>query len=133
MTDIIINKSAAIRRCLQRIREEFNQDAEHFATDFTRQDSVILNLLRACEAAIDLANHTIRVHQLGIPQSSRDSFALLAKNSIITTELAEKLQKMVGLRNIAVHDYQTLNLDIVIHVVQHHLIDFEAFIKQLAG
>ncbi|QZN97063.1 type VII toxin-antitoxin system HepT family RNase toxin [Symbiopectobacterium purcellii] len=133
MTDIIINKSAAIRHCLQRIREEFNQDAEHIATDFTRQDSVILNLLRACEAAIDLANHTIRVNQLGIPQSSRDSFALLAKNRIITTELAEKLQKMVGLRNIAVHDYQTLNLDIVIHVVQHHLIDFEAFIKQLAG
>lgn len=132
MTDIIINKSAAIRRCLQRIREEFATDPEHFKTDFTRQDSVILNLLRACESAIDLANHTIRVYQLGIPQSSRDSFALLASHQRISAELAGNLQKMVGLRNIAVHDYQTLNLDIVIHVVQHRLDDFEAFIKQIA-
>ncbi|WP_437217354.1 HepT-like ribonuclease domain-containing protein [Pectobacterium sp. LFLA-215] len=42
------------------------------------------------------------------------------------------MQKMVGLRNIAVHDYQALNLDIVIHVIYHRLSDFEHFIKQIA-
>ncbi|WP_338090949.1 type VII toxin-antitoxin system HepT family RNase toxin [Pectobacterium aquaticum] len=67
-----------------------------------------------------------------MPQSSRDSFALLAANQIITIDLSDNLQKMVGLRNIAVHDYQALNLDIVIHVISHRLSDFERFIKEIA-
>ncbi|NRB41178.1 MAG: DUF86 domain-containing protein [Pseudomonadales bacterium] len=33
--------------------------------------------------------------------------------------------------NIAVHDYQALNLDIVIAVIEKHLSDFDAFIKAL--
>ncbi|MCU1788947.1 DUF86 domain-containing protein [Pectobacterium polaris] len=131
MTDILFNKSSTIQRCLRRIREEFDTE-EGFRQNFTKQDSVILNIQRACEAAIDIANYLIRIKQLGIPQSSRDSFALLAANQIITIDLSDNLQKMVGLRNIAVHDYQALNLDIVIHVISHRLNDFERFIKEIA-
>lgn len=56
--DILINKSAIIRRCLSRISEEFVDDPQRLS-DFTVQDSVVLNLLRACEAAIDVAMHII--------------------------------------------------------------------------
>lgn len=35
------------------------------AINFTRQDSIILNLLRACEAAIDIAMHVVRIKGLG--------------------------------------------------------------------
>jgi uncharacterized protein YutE (UPF0331/DUF86 family) len=90
---------------------------------------VLLNLQRACEACIDIANYINRHHQFGIPQSSRDSFQLLAQNTILPQPLADKLKKMVGLRNIAVHDYQELNLDIVVHIIQHNLVDFEDFIS----
>jgi uncharacterized protein YutE (UPF0331/DUF86 family) len=41
------------------------------------------------------------------------------------------LKKMVGLRNIAVHDYQALNIDIIIAVVKHHLQDFELFCSEV--
>ncbi|SIQ14286.1 Uncharacterized conserved protein YutE, UPF0331/DUF86 family [Aeromonas sp. RU39B] len=128
MHDVLLNKSATIARCLRRIREEFSDEAL-FRHNFTQQDSVLLNLQRACEAAIDIANHLIREHRLGIPQSSRDSFALLAREQWISGELSERLQKMVGLRNIAVHDYQALNLDIVIFVITHRLVDFEQFVQ----
>ena len=40
------------------------------------------------------------------------------------TRLAVSLQKMVGFRNIAVHDYQTLLIPIVTEVIRHHLDDF---------
>jgi len=78
----------------------------------------VLNLQRCCEASIDIANHIARIKKLGLPQSSRDSFNLLSKNNIIPVELAENLKRMVGLRNIAVHYYQELNLDIVVHVIK---------------
>lgn len=128
MDDITLNKLTTITRCLQRIRDEYSNEAD-FKSNFTKQDSVILNLQRACEACIDICNHIIRQNGLGIPQSSRNSFELVAQASVINDDLAERLKRMVGLRNIAVHDYQKLNLDIVISVITKHLVDFEEFSK----
>ena len=130
MHDVLLNKLATIKRCLVRISQEFSDD-DQFRINYTKQDSVVLNLQRACEAAIDSANFLIKQHSLGIPQSARNSFDLIASANIITPELANALKKMVGLRNIAVHDYQALNLDIVIAVVKNNLSDFELFCTQI--
>lgn len=129
MDDVVLNKVATIERCLSRINEEF-QSEEEFKASFTKQDSVILNLQRACEAAIDISNRIIRIQQYEIPQSARDVFRQLESKHVISSELSENMQKMVGLRNIAVHDYQKLNMDIIIAVVKHQLEDFQDFIKQ---
>ena len=131
MNDSTLNKLATIDRCLKRIREVYDLAKEQFDTDYTSQDSIILNLQRACEASIDVANILNKQHSIGIPQSSRDSFELLKKAGIISAPLALSLQKMVGLRNVAVHDYQTLNLEIVKHVVEHRLAEFEGFVDSV--
>ena len=127
MSDLLFRKIDRIKRSLKRINDVYG-DGVLFKQDYTQQDSVVLNLQRTCEACIDIANHLNRQHQYGVPQSSRDSFTLLAQNNVLTTALAENLKKMVGLRNIAVHDYQELNLDIVVHVINHHLSDFNDFV-----
>jgi len=129
MNDVIINKIATIERCLTRIDIVYKEVGDKFSTDYTRQDSIILNLQRACEAAIDIANFINKQKKLGIPQSSRDSFELLLKAQLLPEILTLNLKKMVGLRNIAVHDYQELNLPIIKYVIEHHLTDFEEFIK----
>jgi len=133
MNDPILNKLATIERYLRRIRDVYALAKEEFETDYTSQDSIVLNLQRACEASVDAANILNKQHQTGIPQSSRDSFELLKKAGLISAPLALNLQKMVGLRNVAVHDYQTLNLEIVKHVVEHKLSDFEEFVKAIKG
>jgi len=129
--DVVINKLATIERCLSRISEVYQQAGDGFFSDYTRQDSIILNLQRACEAAIDLANYISKLKRLGIPQSSRGSFDLLQKAGILPMDISDNLKKMVGLRNIAVHDYQELNLEIVKFVVENHLIDFQRFGKEI--
>lgn len=127
MDDVIINKISVIDRCLKRIRDEYQGDAEAFKRNFTKQDSVILNLQRLCEATIDIANRCLKRVQGPIPQSSRDSFTQLERMGLLEAALSRSMQKMVGLRNIAVHDYQNLNLDIVITVLDTHLDDFKLF------
>lgn len=122
--DVLLNKAAVIERCVQRTREEYNADPSTFAQSLTRQDAAILNIQRACEAALDMGQHLIRREKLGVPQSARDVFGLLAQGGWIPAELAEKLKRMVGFRNIAVHDYQALQLPIVIAIVTEHLDDF---------
>lgn len=125
--DVLINKAATIERCVARADEEYRKDPATFAADFTRQDAAILNIQRACEACLDMGHAIIRRERLGIPQSARDVFALLARAGWIDAPLAEALQRMVGYRNIAVHDYQTLQLPITIAVIERHLGDFLAF------
>jgi uncharacterized protein YutE (UPF0331/DUF86 family) len=122
--DVVLNKSATIERCVARAREEYAAAGPLFATDFSRQDAAILNIQRACEAALDVGHHLIRRDKLGIPQSARHVFELLAQAGRIDPALAESLKKMVGFRNIAVHDYQSLLLPITVSIINEHLDEF---------
>ena len=83
-----------------------------------------INVQRACEAALDMGQHLIRRERLGVPQSARDVFTLLTQDGWLDKSLAESLKRMVGFRNIAVNDYQTLQLPITIKVITEHLDDF---------
>jgi uncharacterized protein YutE (UPF0331/DUF86 family) len=129
--DVIINKAATIERCVARAREEYAHDPATFAGDHTRQDAAILNIQRACEAALDVGQHLIRRERLGVPQSARDVFGLLAEAGWIDAALADVLKRMVGFRNIAVHDYQKLQLPITVAIIEKHLDDFLLFTRTL--
>lgn len=129
--DVLINKAATIERCVARAHEEYAKGPDSFAVDHTRQDAAVLNIQRACEAALDMGHHLIRRERLGVPQSARDVFNLLAEAGWIDAVLAIRLQKMVGFRNIAVHDYQALQLPIVVAVITQHLNDFTDYSQQL--
>jgi len=125
--DIVINKAAVIERCIRRVREEYADDPRNLTEHLTRQDSIILNLQRACEASIDLAMHVVRRRRLGVPQETRDAFRLLQEAGVIAAPLADQLMRMVGFRNVAVHDYRQLDLRIVERIVTTHLDEFLAF------
>ena len=129
--DVLINKAATIERCVARAREEYFSDPASFASNFTRQDAAILNIQRACEAALDMGQHLIRRERLGVPQSARDVFALLAQAGRIELPLAQGLQRMVGFRNIAVHDYKALQLPITVAIIEKHLDEFLQYSKAL--
>jgi len=129
--NIILNKTAIIERCIKRIQEEYQGFEDELATNHTRQDSIILNLERLCQSAIDLAAHLVRIKKLSIPQDSRELFQMLEQNDLISETLSHNLQSMVGFRNLAVHDYQKLNLDIVRAIINRHLTDFQAFSKKI--
>jgi hypothetical protein len=129
--DVMLNKAATIERCVARAREEYATQPDEFALNFTRQDAAILNIQRACEATLDIGQHIIRRESLGIPQSARDVFSLLARAQWIDALLAEQMKRMVGFRNVAVHDYQTLQLPITVNIITLHLQEFIEFNKQV--
>ncbi|HNB89257.1 type VII toxin-antitoxin system HepT family RNase toxin [Plasticicumulans sp.] len=129
--DVVLNKAASIERCVARAREEYAANPAGFAHDYTRQDAAILNIQRACEAALDMGQHVIRRERLGIPQSARDVFTLLARAGWIDAGLAESLRRMVGFRNIAVHEYQTLQMPVTIAIITQHLDDFLDYSRRM--
>ncbi|SMB91076.1 Uncharacterized conserved protein YutE, UPF0331/DUF86 family [Desulfonispora thiosulfatigenes DSM 11270] len=129
-SDVILNKIQTIERCLKRIAEEYDNNSENLK-NYTKQDSIILNIQRACEASLDIGMHIIAEKKLGIPQTSRDVFEILQENKIIAKNIADNLKAMVGFRNVAVHDYQKLNLKVVQKIIENHLTDFQEYTKQI--
>ena len=126
-SDVILNKIDTIERCINRIIEVYDNNPENL-TDYTKQDSIVLNIQRVCEASIDLAMHVISEKKLGVPQSSRDGFEVLNKNNLIDDKLNKNLKAMVGFRNIAVHDYKKIEIKIVQMIIEKHLEDFKELI-----
>ena len=127
MNDVILNKVQSIQRCVLRAREEYDAAGGRFLDDYTHQDAAILNITRACEQAIDLANHLIRLEKLGIPTDSAESFELLIRAGIIPAELGGKLKRMVGFRNTVIHEYQQVDVHIVEAVISTGLDELLAF------
>ncbi len=131
MNDIVINKIQSIHRCVERAREEYQRAGNSFSEDYSRQDAAVLNVLRACEQAIDLANHIIRSYKMGIPSSSAESFILLQKKFVIDLKLAEKLSNMVHFRNTIVHQYEKMDINIVESIIQNDLNDVVLFTEKI--
>lgn len=129
--DVLENKVQSIHRCIERAREEYRLAGEHFQTDFSHQDAAILNITRACETAIDLANHVIKREKLGFPTTSAESFELLARQGIISLALEAKLRNMVGFRNTAIHEYRKVDIGIVEAIIRTGLDDLVAFTDNL--
>lgn len=127
VNDIVYNKISSIERCINRINEVYEGNPKNLE-DYTKQDSIILNIQRACECSIDLAMHIISNQKLGIPQNSRDAFEVLDCNNILEKSLAEKMKSMVGFRNIAVHNYEKVNMKVIEMIIEKHLSDFEEYI-----
>ena len=131
--DVLLNKAAIIERCLARIAEEYQGHEDELETNFTRQDAIVLNLLRACEASIDAAMHVVRQRRLGLPQESRDAFRLLEEAGLLTSELSTEMQKMVGFRNVAVHNYRKLSMEILRSILSSRLGDFRDYVRMVIG
>lgn len=124
--DVIFEKIKNIQHCLKRIHEKTG-DKPSSLKDMDVQDIFILNLQRAVQSAIDLAAHVISDEGLGLPSEIKENFVLLEKSKILTPELSVSLQKMVGFRNIAVHDYTAISVSVLESILKKDLKDIEEF------
>ncbi|MBS0350676.1 MAG: DUF86 domain-containing protein [Proteobacteria bacterium] len=128
--EVILRKVDSIQNCLQRVFEK-TQNNSKWIDDFDSRDIVVLHLIRAIQLCVDTANLIISEQKWGIPRSLGESFYILKKNEVIDHNLMERLQKMVGFRNIATHAYKEINYIILKSIVDHRLNDFEEFYKKV--
>jgi len=123
--DVMLNKAAVIERSLRCVLEIYRADPE--LADQLYMDALTLNVERACQAAIDLAMHVVASKHLGMPQSQADTFRLLADAGEIDRNLSARMMGMCGFRNVLIHQYQELEIDLLHRVASEHWKDLEAF------
>lgn len=123
--DVVLAKLATIERCLARI-DAARSAPGRLEPDFV-DDVTDLNLLRAVQAALGLALHVASGEGYGLPDSAADVFTRLEQTGVLPRALAERLRKLVGFRNVAIHDYAKLDRAIVEAIVQSRLDDLRNF------
>lgn len=128
MTDaeLVAKKLATIQTCCRELRELARLD--RIRTDVREQRFVEHTLQVATQAALDVASHIVSDERLGEPATNRELFTLLARSDWIDPDLAQALERMAGFRNVLVHGYADVNLDIVEHAARHGLADLERFV-----
>ncbi len=128
--ELIAQKLDSLRRCLQRLEDKCPATAAELESDLDAQDIVSLNLTRAVQLSVDIALHWIAEHPgVKTPSTMGESFILLAQAKIINEELAERMRKAVGFRNLAVHNYEEIDWAIVISICKYRLGDFKQFAR----
>lgn len=129
---IVGRKLDSLRRCLARIEAKRPSNVETLENDIDLQDVLVLNLSRAVQICVDLASHLLSDVDLPPPNTMGESFERLAQAGIIDNELALRMKKAVGFRNIAVHAYEAINWQIVFAIVTQGMRDLNRF-AQVVG
>jgi len=124
---LIEEKLESLRRCVRRIEQKRPPKAEALVSDWDLQDIIAINLTRAVQLSVDIAAHVLSEADVEAPETMAQSFENLAKAGVIPSELAARLKKAVGFRNIAVHNYQAIDWRIVHLICTQHLGDFKEF------
>lgn len=127
--DVLLSKASTLERCIHRIREEYRYCPE--LDNYTHVDALVLNIERACQAAIDMAMHLVARQHLGVPKSSSDAFLLLRKKGVISQELMKVLIAITGFRNLAVHQYKELDNSILKHIAEKGYKDLIKFCEAI--
>jgi len=128
--DVVYAKVGNIQNCLRRIREVTGLDPDRL-DNIDVQDLFVLNLQRAVQSAIDLCAHIIASDGLGLPGTLKENFSLLQQAGFLPAPLTKRLIGIVGFRNIAIHDYQILKVEVLKSIMTDHLVDLEEFVKAI--
>ncbi len=127
---LIEEKLESLRRCLLRIEEKCPENAAALAQNIDLQDIITLNLTRAVQLSVDIAAHWVaELDNIPAPDTMGGMFESLAEYGCIDTVLANRMKKSVGFRNIAVHNYEAIDWQMVYAICKHHLSDFSNFAK----
>ncbi|MGH8727343.1 MAG: type VII toxin-antitoxin system HepT family RNase toxin [Burkholderiales bacterium] len=131
MTDseLIAKKLAEIETYVRELRTIVNPD--DVLTDVKEERFAAHTLQLAIQSALDVASHIVSDERLGEPRTNRELFTLLEQHGWIESPLAQRLQNMVGFRNILVHGYQKLDLSILVDVLRNRLPDLVSFVEAI--
>lgn len=127
---VILNKYETIEKCINRINEEYEGTPANLE-DYRKNDAIVLNLQRACQAVMDIATYIVSTKSLGMPHTNGDAFEILYKNNLINEETLKNMKGMIGFRNIAVHAYREIDEEILQDVIENHLVDLTEFARQM--
>ena len=125
--ELVLRRVAALDTYLAQLAEARQVEATAYAGDWRAQRVLERTLHLAIEVCMDLADHALADRALPVPGTAAEAFMVLAREGIVEADLATALARMVGFRNLLVHDYMRLDPDRVLKLAATGVNDIERF------
>lgn len=124
---LVMRKIAELELYLGQIGEFAGITLEEYRKEWKVQRVVERTLQMMVETCADIANHIVADGRMRTPVSYADTFRVLSENNVISAELFTVMEKMAKFRNIVVHQYESVDAEIVLLILRKHLGDFVLF------
>jgi len=124
---VIGEKLLSLNRCLERVKLHTPANVEALQSDFDTQDIICLNIQRAVQISVDIAAHILAEQLHEQTPTMAETFLALSRHGLLDSQLASRLAKAVGFRNIAVHEYDTLDMNILYSIITKEIDCFYEF------
>ena len=128
---LLKTKIAHINKSVERLSQKADVSLKEFKSDTDLQDVVTHNLQLAIQGAIGIASHIISDEGWGVPNTLVGLFDILKEHKVLDEKTTDIMRRMVGFRNIIVHEYDEVDLDKVHQILASRLDDFSSFMKQI--
>ncbi|WP_218147824.1 DUF86 domain-containing protein [Nitrosomonas sp. Nm166] len=116
----------------QRIEDKMPGNINLLTQDQDLQDILVINLTRAVQLCVDIGSHIISAANKPSPQTMGEVFTILHELGAISLDTREQLKKAIGFKNIAVHNYEAINWEIVYAICHNSLQDFLRFAQEIS-
>lgn len=104
---------------------------DDFKKNHRDQKAVQKTLQEMIEICMDIGKHIIADEGFPFPEDSKGIFSVLNEKGIVSDKVLRLMQNMAGFRNIIIHLYEKIDLEIVYAVYKKHLDDFDAFSTEI--
>jgi uncharacterized protein YutE (UPF0331/DUF86 family) len=118
---VIEQKIESLRRCVARVKQKTPATVAELASDPDAQDVLTLNLTRAVQLCVDIGAHVIAGSDQPAPDTMGQTFDVLAAMELIAADLALRMKKAVGFRNIATQNYEAIDWQITHLIASRHI------------
>lgn len=131
MTDpeLIAKKLSRLETYLLELRRLGRPD--RIRDDLRERRFIEHTLLQAIQTAIDVASHIVSDERLGEPAANSELFLLLGRHGLIGEKLSASLVRMVGFRNVLVHNYVEFDLELLEDAFTNRLRDLDEFVAAI--
>lgn len=130
MTDwgLVAKKLAFIETCVQQLRRLARPEQ---IENNVKEERFVAHTVQIAIQALDVASHIVSDERLGEPRTNRELFDLLSRGGWLLPDLAETMGDLVGFRNIVVHGYEDVDVNILRNIAQDNLEDLLVFAQTI--
>lgn len=100
---------------------------ENLKEDMIRYWGIERGIQISIECILDISNIIVSVLNIEKPDTYRECILALSNEGILPKQFGKQIANMVSFRNILVHDYMSVDEEIMVDILKNHLDDFVKF------
>jgi uncharacterized protein YutE (UPF0331/DUF86 family) len=127
----IYQKLSHLKKCVDFLSSKARVSREELEEDYELRSAIERNFQIAIESALDVGEIIISFKGFEKPEDYRSVILILGKNGVLPNDFAKEFSFSAGFRNILVHMYEDVDIDMLHDFLKNKLGDFDEFARYI--